>query len=72
MPTRSRRSRQDIQAGRAALKRVAAAPPPPQPGAPRGAADGSLEARLREGLARFCFDDTAGTAAGDDTAAFSP
>ncbi|KAK9842292.1 hypothetical protein WJX81_004955 [Elliptochloris bilobata] len=61
-------SMQDIQAGRAALKRVVAPPAP----AADAAAEGTLEARLREGLARFRFDDTAGTAAGDDTAAFSP
>lgn len=63
-------ARQDIQAGRAALKRVAA--PPMQAPAAGTAGEGSLEARLREGLARFRFDDTAGTAAGDETAAFSP
>ena len=59
---------QDIQAGRAALKRVVAPPPPAAAPAPEGA----LEARLREGIARFRFDDTAGTAAGEDTAVFSP
>lgn len=63
-------ARQDIQAGRAALKPVPAAP---APAADAPEAD-SLEARLREGLARFRLglDETASTAAGDDTAAFTP
>jgi hypothetical protein len=50
---------QDIRAGKAALKRVDAAALRAQ----REAAlkESSLEARLREGLAKFRFDDTAGS-----------
>ena len=54
-------------AGRAALKRVDPGAVRPQP-RPTTAED-SLEARLREGLAKFRFDDTAGSTAhaGDRT-----
>ncbi len=56
---------QDIMAGRAALKRVD--PEAARASARAAAAESSLEARLREGLAKFRFDDTAGTTAhGDD------
>lgn len=54
-------------AGRAALKRVDAEALRAQ--SKPAAAEDSLEARLREGLAKFRFDDTAGSTAhaGDRT-----
>ncbi|BDA45731.1 probable dual specificity protein kinase Ttk at C-terminar half [Coccomyxa sp. Obi] len=61
---------QDIMAGRAALKRVD--PEVARAAARAATAESSLEARLREGLAKFRFDDTAGTTAhGDDDDDFS-
>jgi hypothetical protein len=60
----------DIKAGRAALKRVEviSSSKPQQ--------ESSLEAKLREGIAKFRFDDTAGSSApgGEDgtTHNFSP
>jgi len=59
----------DIKAGRAALRRVEAAP------VPKPLQESSLEAKLREGIAKFRFDDTAGSSApGEDgtTHNFSP
>lgn len=51
-------------AGRAALKRV---DPEVRQAAHKAVVENSLEARLREELAKFRFDDTAGsTAHGDD------
>ena len=61
---------QDIQAGRAALKRVDAEQLQQQRKLQQPKED-SLEARLREGLAKFRFDDTAGSLNGDNTGGFS-
>ena len=58
---------QDIRAGKAALRRVDAQALAQQK--QRAAREDSLEARLREGLAKFRFNDTAGSSATDD---FSP
>jgi hypothetical protein len=61
---------QDIQAGRAALKRVDAEQLQQQRKLQQPKED-SLEARLREGLAKFRFDDTAGSLNGENTGGFS-
>ena len=61
------RAAQDIRAGRAALRKVDAQALLAQ--RQKAAREDSLEARLREGLAKFRFDDTAGSTATDD---FSP
>ena len=50
---------QDIRAGKAALKRVDAAALRAR--REQALKETSLEARLREGLAKFRFDDTAGS-----------
>lgn len=44
----------DVVAGKAALKKVVAKP------VQRSEAESALEAKLREGIAKFRFDDTAG------------
>lgn len=59
---------QDIMAGKAALKRV---DPEARQAATKAAAENSLEARLREGLAKFRFDDTAGSTAHSEEDDFS-
>ena len=58
----------DIQAGKAALKKVEASRPAPRMAEP------SLEAKLRQGIARLRFDDTAGPPATEDDISnnFSP
>lgn len=58
----------DIQAGKAALKKVAASKPTPR------VAEPSLEAKLRQGIAKLRFDDTAGPPAAEDDISnnFSP
>lgn len=62
---------QDIQAGRAALRRIDAEQL--QQRKPHVPKEDSLEARLREGLAKFRFDDTAGSlASGENNEGFSP
>ena len=58
---------QDIRAGKAALRKVDAQALLQQN--QRAAREDSLEARLREGLAKFRKDDTAGSSA---TEGFSP
>ena len=69
--TNGRTGMQDIQAGRAALKRIDAEQMQ-QMRKPQAAKEDSLEARLREGLAKFRFDDTAGSLAnGENTGGFS-
>jgi hypothetical protein len=61
---------QDIKAGKAALKRVEPAKLRQQ--TDRAVHEGSLERRLREGLAKFRFDDTASSSVhGDPTEDFS-
>ena len=62
---------QDIQAGRAALRRIDAEQV--QQRKPQAPKEDSLEAHLREGLAKFRFDDTAGSLAnGENSEGFSP
>ena len=63
---------QDIRAGRAALKRVDEEQQQRdrKPLLPK---EDSLEAKLREGLAKFRFDDTAGSLAnGEHSGGFTP
>ena len=65
---------QDIQAGRAALKRVDEEQQQQhrerKPLLPK---EDSLEAKLREGLAKFRFDDTSGSLAnGEQSGGFTP
>ena len=60
----------EIKAGKAALRKVMAPPV-----APAAHVESSLEAKLREGIAKFRFDDTAGSSlTGEDgtTHSFSP
>lgn len=61
---------QELEAGKAALRRVeqnGAAAARPQ-------AESAIEAKLREGIAKFRFDDTAGSSHGEEgtTHSFSP
>ena len=64
---------QDIQAGRAALKRIDEEQQHHRERKPLLPKEDSLEAKLREGLAKFRFDDTAGSLANaEHSGGFTP
>ena len=66
-------SLQDIQAGRAALKRIDEQQQQHRERKQLLPKEDSLEAKLREGLAKFRFDDTAGSLAnGEQSGGFTP